>query len=536
MRKIGVSLIFILVVLFFGRAQAQEPGSLNMLDIASKSGNRVELVVAVLDKEGNPIKGLSQANFSLVVEGREIKNFTLEQVSSAKSPLSVILAMDVSGSMKGTPINEAKKASGIFLDQLEKDDFVALLTFGSSVKLLTDFTKKYVVRDKIAELAADEKWTWLYQASYDALDKAAKAPTSRAVVVLLTDGKDEGSPRSEADVLGRIKGTQIPIYTLGFGAQAQVDYLKRISTASGGYFLFTPSAEELSGLYNKVMDHLKNQYLLTFPFEFPGGTYLGTLKLNYRGQELDVQRRFLHARTEPVPLATPAAPVTPAGPAGVKSSKEEGPPPPPPVPWWKDPLVWGLVILGVGVLGAIILYLVFRKPRESGPIKRAKAAEPANFMVRGKLHSLTPPSGLTGASKDTQSLVTPGEVGFRIDMPPLPLFFSLIDQKSNRNYEDVIITRYDPDIKEQYAEDRLYLLLEDKTVSRPDGPRMGHARIIFDPETLRYKLEDLGSYSGTKLNDMTITEQVPLINGDVVMVGGVVLNFYDKRVFTETRV
>ena len=49
--------------------------------------------------------------------------------------------------------------------------------------------------------------------------------------MLLTDGKDEGSPRSEEDVLGRIKGTQIPIYTLGFGPQAQVDYHKKVSAA-----------------------------------------------------------------------------------------------------------------------------------------------------------------------------------------------------------------------------------------------------------------------------------------------------------------
>jgi hypothetical protein len=27
---------------------------------------------------------------------------------------------------------------------------------------------------------------------------------------------------------------------------------------------------------------------------------------------------------------------------------------------------------------------------------------------------------------------------------------------------------------------------------------------------------------------------VPLKNGDVIMVGAVVMNFYDKRVFTET--
>ncbi|RJR36518.1 MAG: VWA domain-containing protein [Deltaproteobacteria bacterium] len=535
MRRIGFPFIltFILIVALLGSAAAQEPGTLHLLDTTSKSDNQVDMVVSVLDKEGTPLKGLTAANFTLWVEGREVKGFSLEPVSSAKSPLSVILALDVSGSMKGAPFAAAKKAVGVFLDQLEKDDQVALLTFGSSVQLATNFTKKHVVRDALENLEANEKWTWLYQATYEALERAARGPTSRAAVVLLTDGKDEGSPRTEAEVMSRLKGAQIPIYALGFGPQAQVDYLKNIAGASGGAFLFAPSSEELSNLYTIVYDHLKNQYLLSFPFDNPGGLYTGILKLNYQGKELDAQRRFLHVRAQPAAMPPIAVPVTPPAPAtapGTGSGAGTG------ETWFTmQYLLIGLLILGVVSLGTVGTIFLRRRVRPGGPVPASRQADPVREMVQGKLHPVNTPSGFSGDPRTTRIISSPGQVGLRIDVPPVPIYFGLLDEANNRNLTDIIITRYDPDIQERYASESHYLILEDKTISRPNEERAGHARVFFDAETQRYKIEDLGSFSGTKLNDVALTGSTSLENGDVITLGVVILNYYDKRVFTETK-
>ena len=89
------------------------------------------------------------------------------------------------------------------------------------------------------------------------MEKSSQAPTSRVAIVLLTDGKDEGSPIREEDVVARIKDTHIPIYTLGFGPKTQVDYLKKVATLSGGYFLSTPKAGELSNLYSMYWTSLR---------------------------------------------------------------------------------------------------------------------------------------------------------------------------------------------------------------------------------------------------------------------------------------
>jgi len=79
-----------------------------MLDVYSAPSGNVEMIISVLNGQGTPINGLTKANFKLDVEGKKIKEFSLEPISSAKNPLSIILGMDVSGSMKGNPIKEAK--------------------------------------------------------------------------------------------------------------------------------------------------------------------------------------------------------------------------------------------------------------------------------------------------------------------------------------------------------------------------------------------------------------------------------------------
>ncbi len=521
MKKLAMS-VGLLCAVMFSLAHADENATVNILNMYSSGTNKIDMIVSVLDDSGVPIRDLGTANFKVMVEGKEITNFSVKPVSSPKSPLSVVLAMDVSGSMKGRPMDEAKKAAKIFLDQLDKEDYAALVEFGSSVTLDADFTPKdkiHALRDKIDGLVANQQRTWLYQATYDSIEKASKAPTSRVAVVLLTDGKDEGSPRTEENVLARMKGVQVPVYTLGFGGDTQVNYLKRVAAASGGTFLFTPSPEELTNLYKAVMEQIKNQYLVEFSFENPAGMYTSTLVLTYRGREVSSQRRFLHSLAEPLQAAKPAAAVAPLT-------------PPPPTQPGSDIFLWAIVVallVGVGAGGYFIL-----RPRLREPVKEPVGPAPLSRMEGGQIHPIVPPGSQSGVSRTTVILQSPGEVGLEVHAGPVPVHFPLMDTKNNKNYEEVILTRYDKEVKGFFANDKTYLLLADKTVSRPNETRIGHARVFFDPETKRYMIVDLGSAGGTKLNETAIEGEAALENRDTIIIGGVNLIFYDKRVTTET--
>ncbi len=413
-KSTGIYAILILLI-FFGLARGQETISLNILDMRSSPGGNVEMVVSVVDENGIPVKGLSKADFGLSLEGKEVKEFSLAPYSSAQSPLSVILGIDVSGSMEGVSIKEAKRGASIFLDELDKEDFTSLMVFGNSVRFLTDFTrKKHEVREKIESLQANEKSTLLYQASSEGLDKASKAPTSRVAIVLLTDGRDEGSTMGEEEVVAKVRKARLPIYTLGFGPKAQVEYLKNVASISGGYFLSTPKAEELTHLYSMVLDQLKNQYLLRLNYPKPAGEYKSLLTLRHRDREITARRTFLHVMAESTP--------------GWKA-------------WCRSPWVWGIMGLALVIVGMALLYQ-FGMFRRSKPKTREKEVESEEepsiyLMIKKKLqplgHSLsridaTATVALPSASK--------GEVGLEIDLKqPLPVPFALIDKKNTKGVQ-----------------------------------------------------------------------------------------------------
>ena len=486
-----------------GVAKAQNPVSLNILDARSAPGGNVQMVLTVVDEWGVPVKGLGKANFALAVEGEEVENFSIGPVSSAKTPLSVIVGIDVSGSMKGVPIQEAKRAAARFLDQLEKEDFTALMAFGSSVRFLTDFTRnKSDVREEIEKLAANEQHTWLYQATRDSLEKASRAPTSRVAVVLLTDGKDEGSPTTEQDVIWRLGGGQVPLYTLGFRDNAPVNYLKRIASISGGSFLFTPRPEDLPQLYNAVLEQLQNQYSVEFHFPQSSGEYKSEVSLSYQGMTVKAQKAFLHANYEPPP-------------------------------WWQEFPVHPATLVLVGFAIILGVVAVVRRPaRAAGSSSSSSAGnEPhVSVMYQGEIHPIGSPSKNGNSAMTVMLQPTPGEVGLKIGLTPESFYFALKDSQHNKAYADVIITRYDSE--RTFSKGNTYLLLSHPTVHRPDQKTSGHARIFLDKATGRYQVEDLGSHLGTKLNDSVCNTVVPLEDGDTITLGGVPLAYYDKRANT----
>ena len=509
--------IGLFLFLFIGSAKGQDGVSLSILDIHSSTGGNVEMVVSVVDENGMPVKSLSKDNFRLNIEGKEVKEFSLQPYSSAQSPLSVILGIDVSGSMEGVPIKEAKRGSSIFLDQLDKEDFTSLMVFGNGVRFLTDFTKKkHEVREKIESLKAEEKLTFLYQATQEGLDKSSKAPTSRVAIVLLTDGRDEGSPMGEEDVVAKITKNRIPIYTLGFGPKAHVEYLKKIATMSGGYFLSTPKAEELSSLYSMVLDQLKNQYLLKFSYSKAAGEYTSILTLKYRDKEITARRGFLHVITEST--------------TGWKEL-------------CKNQWVWLILALALIIVGAAVVYrfgLFSREKPEPREERDELEEEPeVRLMIKKKFHPMGPSlSQLETTATVAMPLPSKGEVGLEIDLQqPLPLMFPLIDRKNKREFNEVIITRYDKDRDHLLSAEKVYLLLSERSVTRPSEERRGHARIFVDIKTGTYQIEDLGSTSGTKVNGRGLSRGVSLalVDGDKITVGNIPMKYYDRRPLIETR-
>ncbi len=243
---------------------------------ASKPGD-VVAVVSVADASGRPVVGLTKEDFvARIVDlppstgggGQAGSPASISQVTAAVNSdigVAVVLAVDVSGSMEGDPMAQAREASRTFVEGLAPIDSVALVTFGDAVTPVLNFTT-----DRGAVFAALDSLqavgnTALYQATSVSAFVAASAQTQRKAIILLSDGVDFGnrSAVSRDASLSQAVAIGAPFFTIGLGSDIDRAYLEALAQGTGGRFLETPTAEGLSELYRAIGDFLRSQYVVT---------------------------------------------------------------------------------------------------------------------------------------------------------------------------------------------------------------------------------------------------------------------------------
>lgn len=273
------------LVCFAAYAWAQTQSDRLTLPQVRVAGGTVQAVVSVVDDQGVPVQGLGAANLTVILDGREVKNFALKRVGESDSGISVVLAIDISGSMKGERIRAARSAATEFVRNLSANDYCALLAFGNSVQwLVEEFTRdKQTITSHLARLEATDPKTVLNEALLKAVERAKTAPTNRVAVVVLTDGRDDGSVISLDQAAREAQWRSLPIYALGFGDQIDREALQQIATLTGGRF-FAGAVSEVNEFYSTLFHQLASQYTVEFDAgDLGAAEHKLSVELHYRG-------------------------------------------------------------------------------------------------------------------------------------------------------------------------------------------------------------------------------------------------------------
>ena len=486
---------------------------------------KAALSVSAVDESGRPVRGLTSGNFELFVGGEKVDNFVLEPTSTTEEPLSVILGVDVSGSMWGTPFKETQKAISIFLDQLEKADFVSLMSFGTEVGFVADFTReRYVIRSQVEALRPVDDWTRLYDATYEAIRKGKDAPTTRAAVILLTDGRDEGSERNRKDAIELATGASVPVFTIGIGENIDSEFLQEIGQVSGGDFVSTPEPGNISVLYQSVLEQLKHQYLIQFDFTREPSTYKAVLTLVHGNETARSSKEFLFNPTGATIIVPPQA---------TKPLEM------PEKPWHVSLTSRQLMILGAALLGGfvvliVLLTFVYFKVRRRR-VEREKTEREERESRDNRLMEMLESGGSreceleyptehhtavqaldTRSSQMTRIAPTSSDVLLQIDgmKRSVPLVHEGVEV-----LEELIVAKKSKERASFRKPGAVYLWTKNDYVTRPSKERFGHAR-IFLGEGERFMIEDLGSTNGTWIGGKKIDGVFPLQDGDALDVGG----------------
>lgn len=178
----------------------------------------------------------------------------------------IVLVLDVSGSMYGTPIQETKKASVHFIDTIMgRDARIGIVAYDDSASQLSDFsTNQQVLTSAVSDVYSGGG-TDIESGLKKAHSMLRKSDAKKKILVLMSDGEPNGGKQGDALVAyaDEIKNDGITIYTLGFFGEtggyksSAQELMERI--ASGGYHYEVENADDLVFFFEDIADQINGQ-------------------------------------------------------------------------------------------------------------------------------------------------------------------------------------------------------------------------------------------------------------------------------------
>ena len=256
------------------------------LDVRSKPGEKTEsrprsnirvdstlvlIPVTVTDPMNRFVTGLEKENFKLT-EDKQPQEIT--QFSSEDAPLSVGVVFDCSGSM-GHKLDKSRQAVAQFFKLANPEDEFLLVQFNDSASLIQPFTRNLEeIQNKLAFTQSKGR-TALLDAVYMAMHEMKKAKNPRKALLLISDGGDNSSRYSEAEIKTLVKEADVQIYAIGIyesaGARSRTPeettgpaLLTEIAEQTGGRQYQVDDLNELPDVAAKIGVELRNQYILGY--------------------------------------------------------------------------------------------------------------------------------------------------------------------------------------------------------------------------------------------------------------------------------
>ena len=224
----------------------------------------VYIPVAVSDSLGRYVTGLRKEHFHVYEDKVEQDIIYFNQ---QEAPISVGIILDVSASMKdNNNIQKARNAITRFLQSEHPEDEAFLITFNERASLAQRFTDQISTLRSALALKKPGGSTALYDAVYMGLDQIRRGRNEKKALVLISDGEDNSSRYSPAEVREFARESDVQVY--GIGEQGKLGYgsaeIQHIVSLTGGRTFFPNSFNDLDYYIDLVHAELRNQYLVGY--------------------------------------------------------------------------------------------------------------------------------------------------------------------------------------------------------------------------------------------------------------------------------
>jgi Mg-chelatase subunit ChlD len=246
----------------------------------------VQVYLRTFDAQMQPLINVNEMNLGLMVKGRPYdplkRQYGIQSIRQRQEATRTVIIIDASKSMAGQPFEDALKAAVRFIDSKRPQDEVAVLAIRDTpqgYELVSEFERDArAIARRIADIKADAMKTRLYDSIAAGMQMCAMSAqgsvrSANYVVscslLVMSDGRDEGSSLSREELMARISNLSIPIpiYSLAY-SRVDPSYFKNLEALSknsfGVYYNVGETTEQMQRIVEQVQNILQSDYVVTF--------------------------------------------------------------------------------------------------------------------------------------------------------------------------------------------------------------------------------------------------------------------------------
>jgi Ca-activated chloride channel family protein len=247
----------------------------NPVQIMDELDLKLRAIFVSVTSDGARNLSLAQEDFQILDNGvpQEIVTFGRDEL-----PLTAVLLLDTSESMREKEIEAVRQGAKAFLDGMKPADEAMVALFSDRLLRLTPFTSDKAALASTLSGVKSAGGTAVNDFLYLSL-KALEMRQGQRVVVLFSDGSDVHSVLPASDVLWKARAGQAMIYWIQLGGKhksftsswrdyaandREYDDLEKAVRESGGRILPIERVGELAFAFSNILQELRQQYAIGY--------------------------------------------------------------------------------------------------------------------------------------------------------------------------------------------------------------------------------------------------------------------------------
>lgn len=257
----------------------------------------VSVTATVVDGNGRLVTGLTAADFLVYDDSREQP---ITQFSNERVPVSLGILLDVSDSMTGKRMDDARAALDRFLGEwLDEEDEGFVGVFNHRPRILSPWTRRPAQLRGLLDGVIPTGGTAIYDAIAQAVSKFPSRAHQRAAIVVISDGADTASDVDLRTLRATLRRNEAFVYAVAIDPPER----KRINTAvdpaalraitddSGGFTEVVHDTAELGPATQRIAEELNSQYLIGYVSPHPNDGQYHSVRVRTKNPDYRVRSR-----------------------------------------------------------------------------------------------------------------------------------------------------------------------------------------------------------------------------------------------------